>query len=348
MKMMRFGIIGCGMISSWHVKAIAANADKGAVLTGVTDSNINLSRKLGIETGARVFDHAEKLICDANIDVVCICTPSGLHAALATAAVLAGKHIVVEKPMSLTVADGKKLIAACDKTGVKSAIISQLRFTENVKAVKKAITEERLGKLVYGAADMKYYRSQEYYDRGSWRGTKEMDGGGALMNQGIHGVDLLQYLMGGVRSIFARAKTLIRKIEVEDTLTAVIEFGNGALGSITATTSVSPGFNRKTEICGEYGSIILDEDAIAVWNVKDYPLPEGLRLGQPVGNTSSDPSAFGERGHTLQIADLIDAVRENRPALTDCREGLKPVEIIAAAYESAEKRKEIILNGKDS
>jgi len=336
MKTIGFGIIGCGMIASWHIRAIKENAASGAALVGVADSNAEAAKKLAAETGVKAFSGAEELISCPDIDAVCICTPSGTHAGLAVAAARAGKHIVVEKPMVLTVADGEKLIAACDKSKVKTEIISQLRTSENVQAVKRAAEGGRLGKLVYGSADMKFYRSQEYYDKGGWRGTKAMDGGGALMNQGIHGLDLLQYIVGGVKSVYAKAKTLARKIEVEDTLSAVLEFENGALGHVSATTSVYPGFARRIEISGERGSIVLEENEIAFWDIKGYPLPDGLKLGRPSQNTSSNPAAFDVRGHALQIADLIEAVRKGGPTLNDCVEGLKSVKIITSIYESAE------------
>jgi UDP-N-acetyl-2-amino-2-deoxyglucuronate dehydrogenase len=188
---------------------------------------------------------------------------------------------------------------------------------------------------------MKFYRSQEYYDNGKWRGTWKMDGGGAVMNQGIHGIDLLQYVMGPVNSIFAYSKTLARKIEVEDTAAAVIEFKNNALGTITATTSVYPGFSRRMEICGTKGAVILEEDRIVYYQVENEQYQNFVEIQKPSNGPANDPSAISIQGHITQISDVVNAILNNRKPLIDAYEGRKSIEIISAIYQSNQYRKPI-------
>ena len=204
MKKLGFGIVGCGVISEWHARAISGI--EGIVLVGATDRNQDSREKFAGKFGIVAFDTYEQMLACRDIDVVCICTPSGLHSSMAVQAADAGKHIIVEKPMALNLEQADQIIRACDRNYVKLTVISQLRFTEAVSRMKDAVDQGLPGKLVMGNLYMKYYRSQEYYDSSSWRGTWAMDGGGALMNQGIHGIDLLQYIMGDVKSVFAYAK----------------------------------------------------------------------------------------------------------------------------------------------
>ena len=214
-----FGIIGCGVISRFHIQAI--NAIDGAKLHGVYDHIYDFAKKTAEEQQVKAYQTLEEMLSDPELDAVCICTPSGLHAAQAIQAAKAGKHVLIEKPIALSLEDCDKISAKAQKSGVKIAVVSQLRFSPAMQKIKKALNEGKLGKIVSADIYMKYFRSQEYYDKNEWRGTIAMDGGGALMNQGIHGVDLLQYAMGPVKSITALSAALVRKIEVEDTLSAV-------------------------------------------------------------------------------------------------------------------------------
>ena len=337
-----FGIIGCGTISEWHAAAI--EKIDGAQLIGVTDvyepSRVSFAEKHKVKAYASV----EALLADPSIHVVCICTPSGLHAPMAVAAANAGKNIIVEKPMAITAQEISDVLSACEKNKVKMAVISQLRFSDAVCNLKKAVDGGALGKLMLGDLSMKYYRSQDYYDKGGWRGTWNMDGGGALMNQGIHGIDLLRYIMGPVKSVSAIARTLTRKIECEDTAVAIIEFQNGALGHITGTTSVYPGSPRTLEICGDCGTIKLMEDSIASWNVEGQDtLPDGVVLGNQSADASSNPTNFSIDGHIKQISDMVDAIHHNRAPMVDQNEGKLPVELILAIYKSSETGRTIDL-----
>jgi len=336
-KVLGFGIIGCGTIAHWHAQAIQTIG--AARLAGVADSRATAAQDFARQYHTESFQSIEELLSSPMVDAVCICTPSGLHAPLCIKAARAGKHVVVEKPMTLNLAEADDVIAACAASKVKMAVVSQLRFTQAVKTLKSAIDQGVLGRLISGDIYMKYYRSQEYYNQSSWRGTWKMDGGGALMNQGIHGVDLLLYMMGPVKSVFAQAKTLVRNIEVEDTAAAVLEFQNGALGVIQATTSIYPGAPRRLEICGSKGTIVLEEDRIVSWNVEGCPIPDGISLEHTENKSFQDPKAFGIEGHALQLGDMAAAIREDRAPLVDQHEGRKPVELIMGIYQSAcEKR----------
>ncbi|NJD03520.1 MAG: Gfo/Idh/MocA family oxidoreductase [Ruminiclostridium sp.] len=332
-KELGFGIIGCGMISNWHAEAI--RAIRATRLVGVTDTNEKSAFEFAQKNSTVVYHSVEDLLASPEINVICICTPSGMHAPLSVKAANAGKHILLEKPMALNLKEADEIIAACEANNVKMEVISQLRFADAVKQLKNIVMRGDLGRLVSGDIYMKYYRSQEYYDKGGWRGTWKMDGGGALMNQGIHGIDLLQYIMGPVKSVFAYARTLARAIEVEDTAAAILEFKSGALGVIQATTSIYPGSPRRLEINGSKGTIVLEEDSIASWTVEGCEMPEDIALGHTNSKASRDPAAFSIEGHIRQFNDMADAIRNDRKPLVDQYEGRKSIEIIMSIYESS-------------
>lgn len=341
MRNLKFGIIGCGLISNWHADAVLQI--EGAELAAATDVSEKSRNAFSQKYNVEVYDSVEKLLA-SDIDVVSICTPSGLHAPLAIQAANAGKHVIVEKPMAITLQQADEIIEAAEKNNVKVSVISQMRFTPAVQKLKKAIDDNLLGRLVSGDMYMKFLRTQEYYDKGGWRGTWKMDGGGALMNQGIHGVDLLGYVMGPVKRIHGFARTLVRNIEVEDTASAILEYENGALGVIQGTTSVYPGLPRRMEISGDKGTIILEEDAIVKWCIEGQDEPENLDNITSTTKSASDPAAFGIEGHVLQISDMVDAINNNRRPMVDQYEGRKPVELILAIYESSKTGKTIELS----
>lgn len=337
MKDVRFGVIGCGMIAQYHAAAIAAVP--GAKLAGCYDPFAPSAEAFAAKHGIPVFPTLEALLASPEIDAACICTPSGLHTAQAVAAMRAGKHLVCEKPMSLTLADADALIAAARETGQKTCIISQYRFTPAVQQVRRAMESGALGKIVSGSLQMKYYRSQDYYAQAGWRGTWAMDGGGALMNQGIHGVDVFRYLMGSVRRLTGYARTQTRPIEVEDSAVAILEFANGAVGTLEASTTCYPGYPRRIEICGDQGSVVLEEDAILRW---DCPLPSELPVGEPARNVASaDPKAIQVDGHVRQFANLVGAIQNGDALIADAATGRPPLEIILAVYQSSQTGKTV-------
>lgn len=339
-KSLGFGIIGSGFIAGIHASAIdcVGGAYLAAVYDAAEDRALEFAKKYQTNTAKSV----EQLLSDKNVDIICICTPSGLHKDYAIAAAKAGKHIVVEKPLALSVKDCDEIIDACESNGVKATVISQLRYSNGFCQLKRVIENGWLGTLVSGSIYMKYYRSPEYYGN-SWRGTKAMDGGGALMNQGIHGVDLLQCAMGNVSSVYGLSKTLVHNIEVEDTLCAALEYENGAIGTIEATTSIYPGFNRKMEICGSKGSIVLTEDEITFYEFADKSITmEDLQRGTGT-YSANDNTNISNDGHVKQLSDFIEAVNTGAPISIDCKEGKKAVEIITAIYQSSQEKRVVYL-----
>lgn len=336
-----FGIIGCGVIADFHANALFGLSED-AVLVGVADARLPAAERFAREKQVRAFESVDELLACPEIDVVTICVPSGLHAELAIKAANAGKHIIVEKPMAITREQLDAMEEACERNGVMLSSVAQSRFTSGVRKAKQAIEEGYLGKLVCADVYMKFNRSQEYYNTGGWRGTKAMDGGGALMNQGIHGVDLLLYLAGDVKSVYAVSKTLARQIEVEDTLSAVLEFKSGATGVIQATTSVYPGYPRRLELNGDKGTIVLEEGNLIRWDMEDTTLP-AVTLKSNVRSSASAPTDFSADNHTKQFKDVIQALRNGTKPLVDLREGRRAVDLILAIYKSAEEKRVIEL-----
>ena len=230
------------------------------------------------------------------------------------------------------------------KNAVKLAVISQLRFAPAYIKLKQALEQGQLGVLVSGDLSMKYFRSQAYYDQSSWRGTWAMDGGGALMNQGIHGIDLLLSLMGPVQSVFARTRTRVRSIEVEDTAAVLLEFASGALGLIQGTTSVYPGSPRRLEISGDRGTITLEEDSITSWQINGQAIPVDIAIGKPALSSASAPENIGLDGHRRQLGDMVEAIRAGRNPQVGLYDGKKLVELILAIYRSAKSGQPVTLD----
>ncbi|HCC38139.1 MAG TPA: oxidoreductase [Treponema sp.] len=334
-----FGILGLGMIADFHVKAIQELA--GCRFVAGFDTVPGRAAGFCEKYGGKAYDDLNDFLADSNVDIVTIATPSGLHLDGALAAARAGKHIIIEKPLEITTARCDAIIAEAKARNVKLGTVFPSRFHAASRVVKDAIEKGRLGVIVMADAQIKWYRSQEYYDSGKWRGTWKLDGGGALMNQGIHAVDLLQWFMGEVSEVFGRSATLVReRIEVEDTAAAVLKFANGAIGVIEGTTAAYPGFLKKIEICGSAGCITMEEESITTWKFADeLPGDEEIRRlygsATVTGGGASDPAAIGHHGHKLLFESFVKSLRENTPFEIDGVEGRKPVEIIEAVYRSA-------------
>lgn len=337
-----FAIVGCGLISRLHLEAIK-NIDD-ALLCGVYDVNASEAKETANKWNTKAYSTYEALVEDKDVDAVCICTPSFLHPSLAKQAIEAKKHVLIEKPVALTIKDCDMLIALGEKHGVQVGVVSQLRFSPAIHKIKSAIQDGLLGKLTRADLYMKYYRDQKYYDRGGWRGTWEKDGGGALMNQGIHGVDLLLYFMGSVKSIYAQYGTLVRDIEVEDTLSAVVRYDSGAIGVIEASTADWPGMPRYLEINGELGRIVMEEDRIVLFQVEGHKNYCLLEEEESEIGTHNDPSKISPIWHTKQLENFISAVRGDTDLLVDAWQGRAAVELVLASYQSQEKGMPIYLN----
>ena len=342
-----FGIVGAGMISRFHAKAI--QEVKGAKLVACADRSFEKAQALAKEFGIKPYDSVEAMLDDPAVDAVTIGTPSGAHMEPAVIAAKAGKHVIVEKPLEITLKRCDKIIDACDKAGVKLGAIFPSRFHDSAKLMKGAVDARRFGRITLGDAYVKWFRTQQYYDSGAWRGTWALDGGGALMNQAVHTVDLLSWLMGPVTEVQAFTATLAHdRIEVEDVATATLRFASGALGVIEATTAAFPGYLKRIELHGSEGSAVLEEEDIKAWDFakklrSDAAVHRQMASSKSTGGGAADPAAIGHHGHTLQIQDFVDAIRKDRTPAVDGTEGRKSIEIILAIYQSAITGKKVSL-----
>ncbi|MCS7220884.1 MAG: Gfo/Idh/MocA family oxidoreductase [Anaerolineae bacterium] len=329
-------LIGAGNIASLQARAIAEIVR--ARLRVVYATRPERARQLATAYGADWTTDLQEAVTRDDVQLVSVCTPSGAHLEPAMAAARAGKHVLVEKPLEVTLDRADRIIEACRQAGVLLGCVFQSRLKEGVRYAREALAAGRLGRLTLADAYVKWYRPASYYMQGGWRGTWALDGGGALMNQSIHTVDLLQYLAGPVASVYARAATLVHAIEAEDTAVAVLSFANGALGVIEGTTTAYPGSPARIELHGDRGTIVLTEGQVTRWDVDGATGEERTRvMVEALGGTgAADPLAIGYEGHRRQIADMVDAILTGRPPLIDGAEGRKAVEIIRAIYRSAQ------------
>ncbi len=337
------GIVGCGMVSEFHVDAIGKIP--GARVVGFCDKVRAAAEKRAAQFGGAAFDRVEDLVATPGLDAVAICTPSGLHAEPAVLAANAKKHVIVEKPIEVTLERADLIIQSCRQNGVKLGAIFPRRFLDSSQVLKAALAAGRFGTVVLASVYIKWFRSQEYYSSGGWRGTFKYDGGGALMNQGIHGIDLLQWLMGGVATVNGFAATRAHTgIEVEDVAVAALEFKSGALGVIEGTTGSWPGDRIRIEISGSRGSAILEDETIRAWRFQEAsPEDEQIlarfapREGAKSGG-ASDPRAIDSEGHRVQYVDFLGAIREDRAPRIDGAEARAAVSVITSIYRSARER----------
>lgn len=352
-KKLRFGIVGCGVIGPYHAQAITSLPD--AELVAVADLIPERAQKLAEKFQVTPYGDFQEMLAREQLDVVDICTPSGLHREHASQAMRSRRHVIVEKPMEISSAAIAEMLRVQQETGVKLAVISQHRFDPATRQVYDLVEEQAFGRLVLGNAAVPWWRSQAYYDSGEWRGTWELDGGGVLMNQSIHSIDLLQWLMGPVRSVYAYTDTLVHRMETEDVAVAVLRFANGALGTISATTGAYPGVSTRIEIYGDKGSAVIEDDRLSYLHLarddQEEVGPYGVASGQHVHSTATadmsaaqDPAALSFRSHALQIADVIRAIREDGTPLLDGYAARHPVEIILGIYKSVRTHKEVTLS----
>jgi UDP-N-acetyl-2-amino-2-deoxyglucuronate dehydrogenase len=342
-----FGIIGAGTIAGIHAHAIKSIPN--AKLFGVYSINKNKSQAFADTHHCVSYDSLEEMLNVSGIDIVCICTPSGIHLDPAIKCIEAGKHCVIEKPLEVTLEKCDNIIEAANKAGIKTAVIFPSRFYEASKQIKNALNEKRFGGLVLGDAYVKWSRSDAYYKSSAWRGTWQLDGGGALMNQGIHSVDLLQWYMGSVESVQSVSANIKHKgIEVEDTVVSTLKFANGALGTIECSTAVFPGALKRIEIMGTAGSAVLEENNLVKWEFEKMSGEDEIILRKmSAGNAShggvSNPADISFAGHQSQLEDMMQSIATGREPLINAIEGRKSVEIVLAIYQSAKTGKRIRL-----
>ncbi len=339
-----FAIVGAGMIAQFHADAIAAAP--GARLIAVQARNLERARAFAEKNGCRAAETLDELVSDPSIRAACIATPSGLHAESAVPFLRAGKAVLCEKPLDVTRGSLDAILDAERTGGGVLAAVFQNRLGRGARALKAAIDAGRFGRFTLCSAYVKWWRDQTYYTDSGWKGGWRLDGGGALMNQGIHAVDLLQWLAGMPAQVAAFSATLAHKMEAEDTLAASLRFPNGALGVIEAATSAWPGTDLRIEIAGEKGSATLLKDQIVRWEFAE-PLPEDSDIRSTadtsIGGGASDPRAISFEGHRRLVEDLTNAVREGRQPMIPGAEARKSVDLVLAIYESTRSGRVVTL-----
>lgn len=338
-KIYGFGLVGCGMISATHAEVIERL--ENARLVGVTDRNPEAAAAFAEKHACRTFKSAEALFASEEVDVAVICVPSGAHAPLAVAALRAGCHVVIEKPLALTTADLDAIAEAERLSGKTVAVIYQQRFTPSAMALRLLISEGALGRLLYADLSMPYHRDPSYYEAAAWRGTRELDGG-ELFNQGVHGVDLLLYLCGDVTAVSGACRTLVHNIEAEDTTVAMLEFASGAVGTLRSSTATNPGYPRCLTLHFTEGTVAIDDDNIVLWDVKSVPRPE-VKCYE--GREShSNPMAFSSDYHYAEYEELLEALDEGRAPAVSLAEGRRAPDVILAIYKSSDEGRRVLLS----
>lgn len=341
-SMLKFALVGCGRIAKRHSELLGHNQIAHARLAAVCDIVEARARSIGERFEVPWFTDMHGMMASADIDVVVVLTESGNHAKHVTELARYGKHVVVEKPMALTLDDADAMIRACDESGIKLFVVKQNRFNVPVLKLREALEQGRFGKLVMGTVRVRWCRDQRYYDQDAWRGTWALDGG-VLANQASHHVDLLEWMMGDVDSVFAKATTALVNIEAEDTAIAVLKFRNGALGVIEATTAVRPkDLEGSISVLGETGTVEIG--GFAVNQMKTWNFASALPGDEDVMQKYSvnPPNVYGF-GHQAYYEHVVDCLRRDRRHLVDGLEGRKSLELITAIYESVETGKEVPL-----
>jgi len=332
-----FAIVGSGMISQFHADAISQVP--GAELRAVYNRVPERAQVFATKNNCKIFSSLEELVRDPAIDAACITTPSGTHADIAVPFLEAGKAVLCEKPLDVTRDAVERIVAAEKRGGGVLAGVFQNRLGRGAQILKAAIDAGRFGRVTLCSAYIKWWRDQNYYSSSQWKGTWKLDGGGALMNQGIHAVDLLQWLAGLPEQVSAFSGTLAHTMETEDTVVASLKFPNGALGVIEAATSAWPGSDLRIEIAGDKGFATLTQDRITRWEFAE-PKPEDEQIRSAsdagaIGGGAADPRAISTEGHRRLIEDLVGALREGRSPMIPGAEAGRSVALILAIYESA-------------
>lgn len=348
MKKTGYGVLGLG-IGLAHAEAVLECED--AELLAVCDSDpLRLSDFSAAHPEVRCYERAEELFCDPGVEIVSVCLPSGLHAEYAVRAMEAGKHVLVEKPVDVSLAAAARIVAARDRTGKRCGVVLQNRFNLNMPPIYEAVRGGRLGRLLLGTFAVKWYREQKYYDRGGWRGTWAMDGGGSLINQASHTVDLMLTLMGNVTSVTTRIAAENHRMETEDTTVTALTFENGALGTFVSTTCAYPGISTEIGLYGSDGSIEADADRLTAWKMR-HPVrdldeeaeEEEMLAAFGGGNRRAAAGSGALYGHRQVVEDMIHAVREGREPEVGLEDGMRSLRVILAMYESAKTGKTVCL-----
>ena len=328
-----FGIVGTGVIAAIHADAISLLPD--ARLVAVTDVAADAAAAFAAAHGCAAEPDLGALLARPDVEVVCVCVPSGLHAAVGAQAAQAGKHLVVEKPIDVSLEAADRLIDAARAAGVALTVISQHRFDPGLVELRRLLDDGALGRLVLGEASTKWYRTQAYYDSAAWRGTYAMDGG-SLMNQGVHYVDLLRWCMGPPAEVTAVCTTQAHQIEAEDTALGIVRFASGAVGTILSSTAAFPGFPQRLEITGTNGTVTVQEGRIVGRALAADPGPASPDGAADADRSAAaDPARLDVASHAAQLADLLDAIDAGREPAVSGQDGRDALEIVLAVYESS-------------
>ena len=339
MKTWGVAVIGCGNIADFHFRALKET--KNARLVGVFSRSEEKARKAAEANSCDWTTRLEDLLAREDVDLVDIVTSSGSHYSIARQALEHGKHVWVEKPMTMRPEEARELIRLAENRGLLLSVVSQRRFETPVQAAKAAVDAGHLGKLLLVEVRTPFYRTQEYYDSAPWRGTLAEDGG-ALMNQGIHQIDLLLYFGGKVKTVYGKTATQTHRMEAEDMGLALLTFENGAFGTIMSSTSIQPGQQSAVRIYGEKGSIGLTGASVTVWHVPGVPAPEEPQ-SQVSGGGASDPLSIPYDYHQKQLENILQALESGSKPLVTGEDGLRAVELIHAIYQSSATGQEIRL-----
>lgn len=330
MRKLKYGIVGWGTISGIHAQALTNACN--CLLSAVYTSSEIKAKEIKTKYNVDVFTNYNDML-KSDIDVVSICTPSGTHLEYGVQAAVNGKHVVVEKPIEITTERGRELINACKNNNVLLGVIFQNRYLDAVKKIKKFIDENGLGKIHHVSAYVKWWRGQDYYDSSQWRGTYKLDGGGALMNQSIHTVDLLIYLIGNIKEVAAFTGTFAHeRIEVEDSAVIAVKFESGAIGVMEVSTSIQPAQPRRIEIHGEKGTVILNGDE-AVFNIPGFE----SSIESVISNSGADSplAGFKFEPHMLQLEEISEAILNKNEIRVDGEEALKSLAVVKAVYKAS-------------
>jgi UDP-N-acetyl-2-amino-2-deoxyglucuronate dehydrogenase len=330
------GILGAGNISDTHARA--AREISGVEVVAHWGRDFEKAARMAREYGGRAHQDLESFLRQRPMDVVLVGTPSGLHAEHAGAAARQGLHVLVEKPLDVTVERIDALIDVCDRAAVKLGVIFQDRTAPDLVWLKRVVADGALGKVFLVSARVKWYRPPEYYSSSRWRGTWALDGGGALMNQGIHTVDLLLWLLGDVERVYASSRTALHSIEVEDTAVACLEFAGGTIATLEAATSVFPGFPRRVEVTGTEGTVVVESDRVVSVQLRTPAAQAPPPTEQSTNPSATSPVVSDVRGHRRVLEDFLTAIRTGAAPLCDGRDGRRSVALACAMYESARTR----------
>jgi UDP-N-acetyl-2-amino-2-deoxyglucuronate dehydrogenase len=329
----KIGLIGAGNISQTHAEAIAA-MDQAQVVA-VCGRTLEKADRLAARCGAAAYDDLHRFLDHRPMDLVVIGSPSGLHAEQGIAAAQHGLHVLTEKPIDISTARADRLIAASDRAGVTLGVIFQDRMKPDVRRLKTLLGAGRLGTPILASASVRWHRLPEYYQGSAWRGTQALDGGGALMNQGVHTVDLLLWLFGPVRRVFGQAATRLHAIESEDTAVAVLEFASGALGTLEAATSAYPGYPRRIVLTGSEGTVRLEGDRLAAIDLRSVADGDAVTDANPVSAAATSPVVADVTAHRAVFEDFIDAIARGGQPSCNGPQGRASVAVIEAIYRSS-------------